>query len=361
MKAVAKKTMQAVAVERFGGPEVLGVKSLSVPEAGAEEILIRIESAGVGVWDPFEREGGFAEMFETKPSFPYVLGSEGAGIVEFVGSKVKPFRLYDRVYAVNLEHPKGGFYAEYAAVPWDRASLIPGKLSIEQAGALPVDGVTALQGLEDILEMQKKESILIYGASGGIGHLAVQLAKRMKLRVLAAASGPDGVELVRQLGADMVVDGHRDDVADACRQFAPDGVDAALFTCWGQREDEAMGALRNGGRAAYPNGVQPVPRSRPGVTLRGYDGEPSPEAFKRLNHFVEMGHFEVHIDREFLLDQAAEAQRAVSGHHLGKLILRPTEAGVQEESGRRKLRVAEPYRASKIHRRLQDTEGETEI
>ncbi|RPJ38270.1 MAG: NADP-dependent oxidoreductase, partial [Planctomycetaceae bacterium] len=264
--------MRAVAIDRFGGPETLTVKTLPVPEVGPDEVLIQVGSADVAQWDPFEREGGFAEMLGIEPKVPYVLGSDGAGTVVAVGERVRRFNEGDRVYAMSLANPKGGFYAEYAAVKVDDTSLIPDNLTTEQAGAMPFDAITALRGLDDTLGLKPGESLLIFGASGGIGHLAVQLAKRMGARVFAVASGDDGVELARRLGADAVVDGHKDDIAAAAREFAPDGLDAALFTAGGEAANKALTALREGGGVAYPNGVEPEPQAPSGVTVQSYDG-----------------------------------------------------------------------------------------
>ncbi len=324
MKHLIQKTMRAAALDNFGGVENLSVHTLDVPEVGSDEILILVESAGVGVWDPFECQGGFAELFGIEPHFPYVPGSDGAGIVEAVGDDVKGFEEGDRVYAVTLAGPKGGFYAEYTAVKADQAAHIPDKLTTEQAGAMPVDAITALEGLDDTLHLKNGQSVMIFGASGGIGHLAVQLARLMGARVFAVASGPDGVALAEQLGADVVVDGHTDDVAEAARQFAPDGLDAALLAAGGQVADDALKCLREGGRAAYPNGVEPEPKAPEGVTIESYDGMPSPQVFDKLNRLIESGPFEVHIDRTFTLEQVAEAHRALQTHFLGKLALRPS-------------------------------------
>ncbi len=318
------KTMRAAALDGFGGPEMITLHTLPVPEVGPDEVLIRVESAGVGAWDPYEREGGFAGMSGSKPKFPYVLGSDGAGTVAAVGENVHRFHKGDRVYAFGLANPKGGFYAEYVAVKEDDVSLIPEILPTGQAGALPWDAMTALRGLDDTLGLQAGESLLIFGASGGIGHLALQLAKRMGARVFAVASGDDGVALAKRLGADAVVDGHRDDIAAAARAFAPDGLDAALLTAGGEAAEQALTALREGGRVAYPNGVEPEPQARSGVTIRSYDGTPDPQAIERLNRLIESGPFEVHIARTFPLDQAAEAHRALDTHYLGKLALRPS-------------------------------------
>lgn len=323
MSQTTQNTMQAVAIDRFGGPETIHLQTLPVPEVGPDEVLIRVESAGVGVWDPFEREGGFARMFGTEPEFPYVLGSEGAGTVVAVGDEVHRFRPGDRVYTAALTNPKGGFYAEYTAVKADNVSHVPDKLTTEQAGVMPVDAITALQGLEDTLGLRPGESVMIFGASGGIGHLAVQLAKRMEARVLAVASGDDGVALAQHLGADAVVDGHQEDVAAAARRFAPEGLDAALVTAGGEATDRALTAMRDGGRVAYPSGVEPEPKARPGVKVNRYDGMPNPQTLEKLNRLIEAGPFEVHVARIFPLDQAAQAHESLDDHFLGKLALRP--------------------------------------
>jgi NADPH:quinone reductase-like Zn-dependent oxidoreductase len=318
------QTMKGVAIDRFGGVETLSVKSLPVPQVGDDEILIHVESAGVGAWDPFEREGGFVELLGVEPKFPYVLGSDGAGTVAAVGQKVTRFRQGDRVYACSLANPKGGFYAEYATAKADSTALVPKQLSTEQAGALMVDAVTALCGLDGALALKQGESVMIVGASGGIGHLAVQFAKRMGARVLAVASGPDGVELAKRIGADLAADGHRDDVAAAARDFSPDGINAALVTAGGAQIDKALAAVRDGGRVAYPNGVEPEPRARPAVHVQSYDGVPDEQVIEKINRLIEAGPFHVHIARMYKLDRAADAHRALEAHHLGKLALRPS-------------------------------------
>ncbi len=324
MKQTMQKTMKAAVIDHFGGLDTLKIKEIPVPEVDNDEILIHVECAGIGVWDPFEREGGFAEMYDFKPSFPYVLGSDGAGIVTTVGDEVKRFKEGDRVYAVSVMNPKGGFYAEYITVKSDDASLIPEKLPTEQAGVMPIDAITALQGLEDTLDLKKGESILIFGASGGIGHLAVQLAKRMGAKVFAVASGEDGVKLVKKLGADATIDGHKNDVETAAHNFVPEGFDAALITAGGKAADKALAALKDGGRVAYPNGVQPEPKVRSDLSVEAYNGEPNPQVIKRLNDLIESGPFKVHIARTFTLDQVAESHRALEKHFLGKLALRPS-------------------------------------
>jgi NADPH:quinone reductase-like Zn-dependent oxidoreductase len=322
MEHLGQNTMQAVALDRFGGLETLMLRTLPVPSIEPDDVLIRVEVAGVGEWDPFEREGGYAAMLGTEPSFPYVLGSEGSGTVVTVGEYVDRFKPGDQVYALGFLNPKGGFYAEYAVVNAAYVSLIPATLTIEQAGVMGGVGTTALRGLDDTLRLQHGESVLIFGASGGVGHLAVQLAKRMGARVLAIASGNDGVVLVERLGADAVIDGRTDDVLAAAREFAPNGLDTALLTAGGNVAERAVLRIRNGGRIAYPYGIQPEPSARPDVQCSGYYGSPDADIIRRLNALVEADPFEVQIAQTFPLAQVVEAHHALDTHYLGKLALR---------------------------------------
>ncbi len=316
MPAPVPRQMKAAAFDHVGGPEVLHVETLPVPEPKAAEVLVRLDSAGIGVWDPGVRSGEF-EL--GRSGFPRVIGNDGAGEVVAVGPEVERYHVGDRVYAYSFD---GGFYAEYVALPEYEVAPIPEGLSAEEAGALGADGVTALRGLDDQLHLAAGEALMISGASGGIGHLAVQLAKRMGAKVLAVASGPDGVALARRLGADAVVDGKQDDVAGAARSLAPDGLDAALVLVHGASLDSALRTIRKGGRVAYPNGVEPAPKAPAGVQLQAYDGNPGRDALDRLNQLIAAGPFQVEIGRAYSLDDAARAHRELGQHHLGKLALR---------------------------------------
>jgi NADPH:quinone reductase-like Zn-dependent oxidoreductase len=184
------------------------------------------------------------------------------------------------------------------------------------------DAVTGLRGLDDMFGLKRGESVMIFGASGGIGHLAVQLAKRLGARVFAVASGEDGVNFVKRLGADAVVDGRSDKVLDVAREFAPEGIDAALVTAGGDTTNRALSAIRADGRIAYPNGVMPEPKAPGRVSTKAYDGEGGRELIDRLNQLIEAGPFDVHVHRIFPLDQVAQAQAALEEHHLGKIALR---------------------------------------
>lgn len=314
------ETMKSAAIDRFGGPNEISVHTIPVPQCGPDDVLIRVDTAGVGVWDPWDREGKFAEMTGREPDFPYVLGADGAGTVVAVGDNVTRFREGDRVYAYGELDPRSRFYAEYAVVNEDKVAKIPNGLEMEEAGAMATDAITALCGLEE-LELKSGETLLIFGASGGVGHFALQLAKRMGVRVFAVASGADGVRLCEELGADACVDGHKGGIAEAAQQFASDGIDTALVTASSENLDEALSCIREGGRVVFPHGVEPKPKAE-GLHITGYDGRATPEILDKLNKLIEAGPFHVHVARTYRLERATEAHRALADHYVGKLALK---------------------------------------
>src|SRR5437764_14798059 len=265
------QTMRAAAIDRFGGPEVLTIREVPVPQPSSQEVLIALDTAGVGGWDASFRDG--SSRSESK-RMPLVLGVDGAGTVVAAGSRVRRLNVGDRVYAYRYDNPKGGFYADYVAVPAAHAARLPEGLDLLHAGAIPAIALTAQQGIDDALEIKRGETLIIHGASGNVGSLAVQFAKLRGAAVLASASGADGAAFVRRLGADAVVDGKREDIAAAARAFAPHGVDAVLAFVGGKALTRCLDALRKGGRVAHPNGIGPTPRKRRGMKLKTYDGEP---------------------------------------------------------------------------------------
>jgi NADPH:quinone reductase-like Zn-dependent oxidoreductase len=205
-----------------------------------------------------------------------VPGTDGAGRVAAFGRASGASR---SAIGSGLLRKKGGFYAEYAAVRADKVAPVPRPLDLLHAGAAAATGMTALQGVDDALHVRKREAVIIHGAAGGVGSLAIQFAKRRGARVLATASGRDGLALVRRLGADAAVDGRREDIVAAARRFAPEGVDAVLAFAGGKSLTRCLDALRRGGRVAYPNGVEPPPRKRRGLRVMSYDGIPECASF----------------------------------------------------------------------------------
>jgi NADPH2:quinone reductase len=313
------KTMRAAAIDRFGGPDEIKLHELPVPTIDPGEVLMALHTAGVGSWDPEIREGRSASP---DTPFPLILGVDGSGTIVRVGEAASRFNIDDQVYSYNWDNPKGGFYAEFVAVPADKVAPIPSVVDLKQAGAMATTGLTALQGIDDALHLQPGEIIFINGASGGVGSLAVQFAKLRGARVVACASGPDGVDLVRRLGADDALD--RDD-AGAMHRFETHGFDAILALAGGTLLDRAIPLLRPGGRLAYPYGVEPEPKkpeTRPDIVIQSYSGESGVTQFEALNRAAEQARLQVPIAAEFPLERAAEAHERLAAHHvLGRIAL----------------------------------------
>jgi NADPH:quinone reductase-like Zn-dependent oxidoreductase len=312
------QSMKAMAVDEFGSPDKLTLHTLPVPTVDAGEVLIRIEVAGVGIWDAMEREG---ELVYNEVHFPRVLGGECVGTIVAVGDGVERFALGDRVYAQTFMNDKGGSYAQYVVVSEQTVAPVPDGLDLLMAGGLPIAGATALRNLE-ALEAGNETTLMLWGASGGVGHVALQLAKRLGACVFAIASGADGVELTKRLGADEAVDGRSDDVAQRARAFAPNGFDAALVLISGDNVQSTLSLVRQGGIIAFPNGVMPEPKAPDGVELKKANGFADPMLFDHLNRLVSSGEFQVRIAQTFPLEEAAQAQEAMKQHYLGKIVLR---------------------------------------
>jgi NADPH:quinone reductase-like Zn-dependent oxidoreductase len=315
--------MKAAAIDQFGGPEALHTETLPTPRLGPREVLIEVNVAGIGSWDSYLING---ELGDAEAGFPRIFGSDGSGTIVACGEKVKSLKKGDRVYGWGFDSKKGGFFAEYCALQEDKVAKIPNGLSIEEAGGLAIDGIVALEGL-DLLKCDPGDCIIIIGASGGAGHIACQLAKRRGLRVFAVASGPDGVELVKRLGADGVADGREGRVVALAQEVCASGYDGALVFAGapdGWRDLLAM--VKKRCVVAYPNGVEPAPSGPSGVKVKVYDGVSTPKMFAELNELIEKDvqgtPFHLELSRLYSLDEAAEAVRDSEKHHLGKLGLR---------------------------------------
>ena len=195
----ATATMKAVRIHKFGGPEVLVFDDTSAEEPSEEEILVRVHAAGVNpVIGDFGREA-----FRERIRLPLILGRDIAGVVQSVGLRVTGFVAGEAVFAFAASH--GGGYAEYAVVNGQEAARKPRTLDYAQAAGVPLAATTAWQGLFDYGGLSKGQSVLIYGAAGGVGGFAVQFGKATGARVIGTASA-DHLDYVRDLGADEVVD-----------------------------------------------------------------------------------------------------------------------------------------------------------
>jgi NADPH2:quinone reductase len=313
--------MEAAGIDEFGAPSVLTLRTVPVPRPGPREVLIAVYAAGVGVWDAKIRDGTWAE---DDVRFPLILGTDGAGVIVEMGDRTRRLQLGDRVWAYEYGNPKGGFYAEYVAVDMDHVANLPRRLTMLQGGAAAVTGLTALQGIADHLAIHRGETVMIFGASGAVGTLAVQFAARYRrARVIAIASGSEAKVLLEKLGAEIVIDGRRRDAVDRIEEAAPDGLDAILALAGSPALNASVALVKRGGRVVYPNGVEPEPRRRARVRVIGYDVSASPPAFARLARAVEATKLEVPIAATFPLGQASKAHARVErGHVVGRIVLK---------------------------------------
>ncbi len=320
MKAIPG-AMKAAALEKFGPPQVLSLHALPVPLPGPGEVLIELHAAGVGVWDASVRDGSWRPYGRSR--FPLVPGTDGAGIVVARGPHVRRFDIGDRVWASDYANTKGGFYAQYTAVNTEHVGNMPRRLDFLEAAAGMTTGLTALQGIDDVLRVHKDETVLIFGATGGVGTLAIQFAKRKRARVLATASGSEATALVKKLGADGIFDARGADAIERLKILAPEGIDAALVLAGGDSLDACLDVVKPAGRIAYPNGIWPEPKKRRKIPVLSYNAETSSHEIERLEHAAIEARLKVPISAEFPLEQAAKAHKRLQGGHiLGRIVLR---------------------------------------
>jgi len=307
--------MLAAAMDHGGGPEVLTIHHLPTPKPGAGQVLIAVHAAGVGVWEADERAHPGKGW-----RFPAVLGSDAAGIIAALGPGVHGVEVGDAVYGVM-----NGSYAQYATAGVENVAHIPKGMSFAQASALAISGLSAMEGLDEALELKPHETLIVHGASGAVGTIAVQLAKLRGARVLATVSSDDGIALLKRLGADAVVNGRTGDIAAAAQSFAPHGVDAVLGLAGGTALEKCIDELRHDGygRVAYLYGMEPLPRPRFNIRMILYSFVAGEHELARLNAAVEAAKLQVPIAAEYPLAEAAEAhKRLEAGRLLGKIVLR---------------------------------------
>lgn len=307
--------MRAIGVTEFGGPEALTTLELPEPHAGPGEVRIKVRAAAVSPTDTNLREGAYGEG-ELPP--PYIPGMDAAGVIDEVGDGAD-WSVGDEVMAIALPlRGHGGAYVEYLAAAADSIARIPAGHTLEEASTLPMNGLTAVQTLEE-LGLTAGAEFAVTGAAGTLGNYAVQLAKRQGLTVIADAADKDR-ELVESLGADHVVP-RGDDVAERIREIAPDGVDGLLD---GSVQNEQVApAVRDGGGFA---------------TVRRWDGDPgrniqvhkiwvfneyhSGAKLDGLRQAVEDGELTLRVADVLPAEQAAEAHRRLAeGGVRGRLVL----------------------------------------
>ncbi|OLS35733.1 alcohol dehydrogenase [Alkalihalophilus pseudofirmus] len=327
--------MKAIQFTTYGGPEVLKMVELDKPNPEANEVIIKIEAIGVNYADTARREG----QYVVPTPLPFVPGAEVAGIVDEVGSDVSTVKAGDRVVTL-LGSKKATGYAEYSIADERGLMPIPEGVSFEQAVALPLQGLSAYHILKTMGQLEEGDTVLVHAAAGGVGTIAVQLAKLMGAgKVIATASSKEKLELARELGADVLVNYTEDNWYEQVLEATNGrGVNVALEMAGGRVFIDTLKCLATFGRLVVygvasgeqspfnPSSLMARNQSVIGFFLPQIMRKPRllQSSMKELLDYVGSGQLKLQIGGTYALDEAAKVHQLMQGRKTtGKLILKP--------------------------------------
>jgi NADPH:quinone reductase-like Zn-dependent oxidoreductase len=307
------KTMKAVRIPEFGGPEVLRLESVPIPAPGTGELLVKVAAAGVNPVDYKIRNGKYPAVKQDK--LPFVLGRDVAGTVVACGPSTQHFAKGDTVFAMP-GMGRGG-YAEYAVVKVSEAAPKPESLDVIQAGAVPLAALTAWQGLFKHGNLKAGQRVLIHGGSGGVGHFAIQFAKAKGAHVITTVSAPNR-DFVRRLGADEVIDYQAQRFEDEVG-----AVDLVFDLVGGEIQERSWQVLKKGGLLVStlnePSQEQAAARGARGLR---YTVTESGADLATIAELIDAGMVKPVITRTYQLKEAAAAERFLEQEHpAGKVVL----------------------------------------
>ena len=309
--------MKAAQINKYGGSEVVEInKNMPKPAVSQGKVLIEVYAAGVNPVDWKLRAGYLQQMMLLK--FPATLGGDFSGVIVDVGEDVSAFKKGDEVYGSALVLGGGsGAFAEFALASAKAAAHKPKRINHVEAAALPLVGVSAYQALVDHFGLTKDKRILIHGGAGGIGAIAIQLAKHMRAYVATTASARD-IEYVKELGADEALDYKSQSFETILRDY-----DAVYDTVGGETYVKSFKVLKKGGIIVS---MLEQPSSelmeQYGVNAIGQFTRINRERLSKLSEFIDKGIIKVHVDKTFPLEQAGEALVYLqTGHPRGKVVL----------------------------------------
>src|SRR5499427_5667443 len=312
------RTMKAVIIHEYGGPEVLKFEDVPRPEPKDDQLLIRVVAAGVNPVDGMIRSGMFDK--EGNRSFPIILGGDVAGVVEKVGSKITKFKAGDPVFAyVSLDNSGG--YAQYSLVTEREAAPKPKSLTYVEAAAVPVVALTAWQALVDTAKLSTGQTVLIHGGSGGVGSFAIQIAKARGAKVIATASTANQ-DLLKHLGADVAIDYTKQNFENVAKD-----VDVVLDSIGKDTLARSYGVVKKGGiivsLVARPDAAELANHGIRGAAL---SVEPNSDELAEIGKLIDERKIRVIVSQTFPLSEARKAQEQVAtGHTRGKIVLKVSD------------------------------------
>ena len=309
-------TMKAVRIHRYGGPEVVSYEDSARPEPGPGEVLVRVHAAGVNPVDWKTRAGG-GQAEKIGERFPLVLGWDVSGTVEEAGPDAGGFDAGEEVFGLLRFPQPGSTFAEYVAAPAAELAAKPQSLSHVEAAAVPLAGLTAWQALFEAGDLQAGQTVLVHAAAGGVGHLAVQLARWKGARVIGTASGANA-EFVRSLGAEPV------DYTEVRFEEAVADVDVVLVAVDADVLERSFAVLRRGGTlVSIRSDPSPEDAERHGVRAERILVRPDAAQLREIASVIDGGHARPTVDTELPLVEVGKAfELSESGHTRGKIVLR---------------------------------------
>lgn len=306
--------MRAVIQNTVGGPDVLVIANQPDPAPKVGEVLVRVKAAGINPVDGAVRAGYFPLLGEP----PFILGWDISGTVEALGAGVTGLKVGDEVFGMPRFPKQAAAYAELAAVPANEITLKPKGADHVQAGALPLAGLTAWQGLVRHGALKSGQRVLIHAAAGGVGHLAVQIAKARGAYVIATAS-PNKLDFVRKLGADEVIDYTKGDFTTQINN-----IDLVLEPMGGEHADRSLKIIRNGGVLVSLLNLSDATRalaSARDIRVERMSVVPDREGLVELARLIDAGKLVVHVAKSFPLEQAGAAHAFLATKPIGKVAL----------------------------------------
>jgi len=314
----AQPTMKAVVLNEYGGAEVLKYRDVPRPEPKEDEILVRVIAAAVNPVDSYVRQGMFAKR--GIDNRPLIIGSDIAGVVEKTGANAKRFKAGDAVYSY-LAVTRGGAYAEFAIAKESETALKPKNVGFEEAASVPLAGTTAWQALIDSAKIQQGQIVLIHGGSGGVGSLAIQIAKARGLRVIATAS-TEHQALLKQLGVDQAIDYKTTKFEDTVKD-----VDLVLNCVRADALAHSYGVVRKGGTiVSITDEPEQGECAKRGLTCSRMGAHPDPKVLEELTKLIEAGKMKAIVSQTFPLAEANKAHQQIETHHtLDKIVLKVGE------------------------------------
>jgi NADPH:quinone reductase-like Zn-dependent oxidoreductase len=306
--------MRVVTQDTVGGPERLHIAERPLPEPGEGEMLVRIAAAGINPVDLAVRAGAFALIGEP----PFVLGWDIAGTVEKPGPGVSSFSPGDRVMGLSRFPEQAGAYADFACVSANEFVRTPANMTDAEAAGLPLAGLTAWQAFFDEAGLKPNDRVLVHAGAGGVGHLAIQIAKTFGAHVTTTVSAGK-IDYVRSIGADEVIDYRATDFTEAAAD-----IDIVLETIAGDHALESLKVLKPGGIVVClkaPAEEAPKVAADKGVRLSRILVHPDAAALQKLAALAAERQLKVHVERTFALEDAGEAHRFLETAPIGKVVL----------------------------------------